>query len=71
MLLSIDKVLKNATYLGSNSDHKQNPMVAKIHIFETKVNGVRTFLINRELKTGEIHFYSTSDSENVIKGIKK
>lgn len=71
MLLNIDKVLKKATYLGSEPDHKKNPMVAKIHIFEIDVKGVRTFLINRELKTGEIHFYSVSDGEKVIKDIKK
>lgn len=71
MLLSIDKVLKKATYLGSEPDYKKNPMVKQIHVFETEVKGVRTFLINRELKTGEIHFYSVSDGENVIKDIKK
>lgn len=71
MLLNIDKVLKKATYLGSEPDHKKNPMVAKIHVFEIDIKGVRTFLINRELKTGEIHFYSISDGEKVIKDIKK
>lgn len=71
MLLNIDKVLKKATYLGSEDDFKQNPMVAKIHVFETDVKGVKTYLINRELITGEIHFYSISDGEKVIKDIKK
>lgn len=71
MLLKIDEVLKNAIYLGSKSDYKQNPMVSKIHIFETTINDKKTYLINRELKTGEIHFYSVSDNKNVKKGIKK
>ena len=46
-------------------------MVAKIHLFETDVNDVKTYLINRELITGEIHFYSISDSEMILKDIKK
>ena len=71
MLLNIDNVLKKANYLGYLPDFKNNPMVKRIHVFETTINGIRTFLINREINTGEIHFYSTSDSEKVIKGIKK
>ena len=71
MLLNIDKLLKKATYLGSEPDYKKNPMVKQIHVFEIDVKGVRTFLINRELTTGEIHFYSVSDGEKVIKDIKK
>ena len=71
MLLNIDKVLKKSTYLGSKPDYKENPMVAKIHLFETDVKGVKTYLINRELITGEIHFYSLSDSEVILKDIKK
>lgn len=71
MLLNIDNVLKKATYIGSKPDYKQNPMVTRIHVFETNVKDIRTFLINRELKTGEIHFYSVSDGENIIKDIKK
>ncbi|MBY0488184.1 MAG: minor capsid protein [Flavobacteriaceae bacterium] len=71
MLLNIDKVLKKATYLGSEPDYKKNPMVKQIHVFEIDIKGVRTFLINRELTTGEIHFYSVSDGEMVIKDIKK
>jgi hypothetical protein len=71
MLLNIDKVLKKATYLGTKPDYKKNQMVKQIHVFETDVKGIRTFLINRELITGEIHFYSVSDGEAMLKDIKK
>ncbi|MEG3973448.1 phage minor head protein [Microcoleus sp. herbarium8] len=71
MLLNIDEILKNATYLGSKSDYKKNPMVTKIHIFETVINDKKTYLISRELKTGDVNFYSVSDNENVKKDIKK
>lgn len=71
MVSNIDKVMKKANYLGSEEDYKKNPMVSKIHIFETLIDNKKTFLINRELITGEIHFYSVSDGEKVIKGIKK
>lgn len=71
LVSNIDKVLKKATYLGSEEDNKKNPMVSKIHVFETLIDNKKTFLINRELITGEIHFYSVSDGEKVIKGIKK
>jgi hypothetical protein len=71
MVSNMDKVLKRASYLGNKEDYKHNQMVSKIHVFETVIDNQKTYLINRELITGEIHFYSVSDGENLLIGIKK
>ena len=71
LISKIDEVLKTAKYLGSRKDFKENKMVTKIHIFEILIDDKKTYLINRELVTGEIHFYSVSDGEAILKGIKK
>lgn len=71
LVANIDAVLKDAKYLGEKEDYKHNKMVSKIHVFETTIDDEKTFLINRELITGEIHFYSVSDGENLLTGIKK
>lgn len=71
MLANIDTVLKQAKYLGEKEDYKHNIMVRKIHVFETNIDNQKTYLINRELISGEIHFYSVSDGENLLIGIKK
>jgi len=71
ILERIDEVIKNSKYLGAKEDHKKNQMVSKIHIFETKIASKNSFLIARELKTGQLHFYSISDSPRVKIGIKK
>lgn len=71
LISTIDSVLMKAKYLGSNNDFKENPMVAKIHIFLTYIDKKKTYLINRELITGEIHFYSISDGDAILTGIKK
>lgn len=71
LLENIDQVLKNSKYLGSKKDHKKNQMVSKVHIFEIEINSKKSFIINREMKTGQIQFYSISDSDKVKIGVKK
>ena len=67
----MDTLLPKATYLGFIKIPKNNPMIVGSHIFKTVIDSVDSFIIIREVKNGELVFYSISDSAKVVKGIKK
>lgn len=67
MLLSIDEVIRNATYLGHGPD-KHNPL-AKAHLFETSVAGDNSWIIVIEDKNGR-RIHSISDSRGILKVLK-
>lgn len=64
LLLRIDDVLRNATYLGYGPD-KHNPL-AKAHLFETSVSGDKSWIVVIEDKNGR-RIHSISDSEGILK----
>lgn len=66
MLLNIRTVVEESTYMGV-SMHKGKTA----HIFETELYGEKTYIIATEVKGRGISLYSISDSDNVLKGIKK
>ena len=71
MILQIDVILFNAPYLGSQPDFHNNLAIKQIHIFETYINNVINYIVLREYKDGSIRFYSISEHEKVVDGIKK
>ena len=71
MLLHIDKVLQEATYMGYTDYIKDNPMFAATHVFATKIEGKTSYVLVIENKSGEYTLYSITRSAKVLKGIKK
>lgn len=69
MLLNIEKVIREAKYLGSKADYHNNN--CKAHIFETDVHGEKAWIIVREMPNGECHIHSISDNVDVKSGVKK
>lgn len=67
MLLRIDDVLRDATYLGYGPD-KHNPL-AKAHLFETSVAGDKSWIVVIEDKSGR-RIHSISDSSGILKALK-
>lgn len=71
MLVNIGDVLGQSTYRGWTFYHKDNPMVAKTHVFEISINGDPSYILAREYVDGEVFIYSISDSDKVLNGIQK
>ena len=64
-------ILQNSEYLGV-SDFRSSEKVVYSHIFETLAIGdMRSWLIVREITNGDVNFYSISDSEKVLTGLKR
>lgn len=69
MLLDIAFVIETAKYLGYGDDkHGSN---AFIHLFETSIEGEKSWIIVKEQADGSTTLYSISDSENILKVLKK
>ena len=66
MIKNIKKVLKRSEYKGFT---KYNGRIS--HIFEIKIKDDASWLIANEYQGRGIIFYSISDSEKVLTGIKK
>ena len=71
LIRTMPEIIKNAKYAGRAPYHKENNYIVASHIFETSINNDKTWLIAREDVEGVINFYSISDSERVLLGIKK
>jgi SPP1 gp7 family putative phage head morphogenesis protein len=71
LIKDIENVLKNAEYRGYNVYHKKNKLIAYSHIFETTINGEKSWLIARENNDGVINFYSVSDNKKVLSNLIK
>ena len=63
MLLSIKKVLKNAHYLGYGTD--KHDATIKAHLFETWINGKKSWIVVREFSPDRVEIHSISDSEAI------
>jgi len=71
LIKDISNILKNSKYLGSNKYVKRNPMILNSHVFEIEIKGEKSWLIVREDKANNLSFYSISDNEKVLKGLKR
>ena len=65
MLPEIERILAESEYLGYGPD-KHDPEI-KMHLFETKVHGEKSWIIVRELIDGSVKLHSISDSEDITK----
>lgn len=67
-LLRLPDLMKNSKYMGYTVD-KHDPDVTA-HIFETDINGL-CWVIVREFKNGLFLIHSVTDSERILKNLKK
>ena len=71
MLLSIEEVLDTAKYLGRKVDSSTKPGSKWIHLFETKIQGEKSWIIIKEYQDGTTMLYSISDSPNILIGLNE
>ena len=71
MILYIDRVLKESTYLGWKKDISEKPGSKWVHLFETTIQGDKTWIIVKEYVDGNKILYSISDGPNILKGLKR
>lgn len=69
MLLRMQTVISEARYMGCGTD-KHDPDV-KVHLFETLLEGKKSWIIVKEYPNGETNLYSISDSENILRVLKE
>lgn len=67
---TIPKLLKKAKYLGY-SDYKASNTIRHSHIFEITLANKKQWIIIHEYANNDIAFYSISNNQNVLIGIKK
>lgn len=67
----LDQITERAKYLGYTNHIPENAMYKAVHVFEISLNNEPSYLIYKERTTGEINFYSISDSDKVTIGLKK
>ena len=68
-LLASANASTKAKYLGPGDDKKDAS--ATVHLFETSIQGDKTWIIVKEYTDGNIILYSISDSANILKSLKK
>lgn len=71
ILKHIDKVFREAKYIGFIDNFKKKPGVKQSHLFETNVLGELSWIIVREYEIGEFVLHSISDSDKIKTGIRK
>lgn len=65
MILYIDEILKKSKYLGPGTDISRKQGSYHIHLFETKIQGDKTWIIVKEYEDGNKILYSISDNRNI------
>jgi len=68
LILNIQDVLNKSKYIGCGAD--KNSANALAHLYETVINGDKSWIIIREFYDGRIMIHSISDSEDILKIIK-
>lgn len=68
LILNIQDVLNKSKYIGCGAD--KNSANAIAHLYETVINGDKSWIIIREFYDGRIMIHSISDSEDILKIIK-
>lgn len=69
LVKDLPNIIKNSKYLGYTEDYIKNKDVLKSHILE--VGKLKSWFIVREMKNNDVIFYSITDSEDILKHIKK
>ena len=65
LLLDLPKLIKEAKYLGAYEDEGKKEWVVQTHLFETEIEGEKSWIIALEDKNGRIQLHSISDSPHV------
>ncbi len=63
-LLVLPKLIKEAKYLGWGKD--EHDADAKMHLFETLIGHTKSWIIVREMHTGEYAVHSISDKQKIL-----
>lgn len=63
LILDIKNVLEKSTYIGHANDRHNSSI--KVHLFETKIKGDKSWIIIRELPNGQLKLHSISDNESI------
>lgn len=71
MILYIEQVLNTARYVGRKTDNSTKPGSKWIHLFETEIQGDKSWIIVKEYQDGTTILYSISDSPNILIGINE
>lgn len=71
LVKNIHSVLQYSEYIGVSDYHKDDKFIKYSHVFEIELGGEKTWLIAREDVTGKVTLYSVSDSDKVLKGVKR
>ena len=71
MLLDIERVLREAEYLGPADNHKNKDRLIQSHLFKTHVEDIDAYIIVWEFDTGEFILHSISDSQNILRYLKR
>ena len=71
LLPGIAGILRTSEYKGWSLYHKNNPMYVKSHVFETEIEGDKSWIIVLEDVEGVMILYSISDNSKVLEGLKK
>ncbi|MBR6250108.1 MAG: hypothetical protein IKR17_02805 [Bacteroidales bacterium] len=65
----IDQILNSAKYVGNGEDEHNNSI--KMHLFETKIGGIKSWIIVRQMMNGEYKLHSISDNATILTHIKE
>lgn len=71
MILYIDEVIKQSTYIDRVKDISDKPGTKWVHLFETTIQGDKTWIIVKEYQDGNKILYSISDNPNVLNEINE
>lgn len=65
LIKNLPELIESSNYIGITEYHKENKYIKASHIYETSINGEKSYLIVRETVGGEYYFYSISDSKEI------
>ena len=68
-LLVIDRLVKEAVYLGGVEDKHSSDVT--VHVFEVSIANEKSWLVVREFKNGDISLHSVSDNPTLANLVKK
>lgn len=70
LVRNLPNVISSSEYLGSVPYHKSNPNIVRTHIFGYPIGGTNSYLLAREELSGDICFYSVTDSDKILEYLK-
>lgn len=70
LVRNLPNVISSSEYLGSVPYHKSNANIVRTHIFSYPIGGTNSYLLAREELSGDICFYSVTDSDKILEYLK-